>query len=62
MIFVSYQFCNIPLKGHIALDWASWSIKNVCCKCICLKDVLKVEYNDLHKYVLKLHGFPFRLN
>ena len=25
------------------------------------KNVLKVEYNDLHKYASKLRGFPFTL-
>ncbi len=47
---------NRTIKGHVALDWALW-LRNECG----WKDVLKVEYNDPHKYASKLCGFPFTL-
>ena len=53
------------LKEPVALDRTSWSIKSLC-NCLLQnaydwKDVLKVEYNDPHKFASKLHGFPFTL-
>ena len=53
--------CAWHLKEHIALDRTSWSMKSVWNRLLWnaygYKDVLKVEYNDPHKYHSKLHGF-----
>ena len=50
----------MPLKEHVALDRSSWSIKSVFNKMhMGRKDVLKVEYNDPHKFASKLRCFPF---
>ena len=58
----SEQFC---LKGHVALDRSSWSMKiiwnHLVVICIWLKRCLTVEYNDPHKHDSKLRGFPFTL-
>ena len=74
--FQSVKHCSLSfskLKGHVALEWASWSIKafnepcirkafvTICYKMHGQKDVLKVEYNDPHKYASKLYRFPFTL-
>ena len=56
---------SLQLKGHVALESGELvhekRFKPFVMKCIhvCWKDVLKVEYNDQHKYALKLRGFPF---
>ena len=53
------------LKEHVALDRSKWSLKSLCNRLLQnaygQKDVLKVEYNDPHKFASKLHGFPFTL-
>ena len=54
------------LKEHVALDRTSWSEKKNSLKLLVInayvwKNVLKVEYNDSHKFASKLLGFPFAL-
>ena len=47
----------------VALDRSSWFLKSVYNRLLqnaCgYKDVLKVEYNDPHKFASKLHVFSF---
>ena len=50
-----YQYVDFPLSLYVALDRSSWSLKSV------IKDELKVEYNDPHKFASKLRSFPFML-
>ena len=45
----------MTLKEHVALDWTILNAYG-------WKDVLKVEYNDPHKFASKLRGFPYSAN
>ena len=48
----------MPWIGRVGLEK---HFLTVCYKMHGWKDVLKVEYNDPHKYASVLHGFPFAL-
>ena len=57
---------TMALKEHVALDRTTRSIRSICNNRLLKnaygwKDVLKVEYNDPHKFASKLPGFPFTL-
>ena len=47
------------LKGHVALDRASWSKKSIWNRLSW--NAYGLKYNDPQKYVSKLHGFRFTL-
>ena len=54
---VSHWRNTLPWIGRVGL-WKAF--EPVCYEIYYIKkDILKVEYYDLHKYHSKLHGFPF---